>query len=67
MEPENVSKESNGYVGKLRSNLTGSFYNLYHSFDLKKGVERDLLSVSYVAAGVTGRTLDCGGRGSHGS
>jgi len=49
-------------MGKLRSNLMGSSYNLYESFQSKKGMERDLLSVSYVIGYVINRNLDYGER-----
>jgi hypothetical protein len=65
LEPENITKQSNGYIGKLYSNLMGSFYNLYDSFEPKKGIERELLSVSYVIDIMINRNLGYGERRSH--
>ena len=54
VDPNNVTTESSGYVGKLRSNVFGSFYNLYDNGDdpsmffTQKRPRINILSINYV-------------------
>lgn len=54
LEQLNLTTKSNGYIGKMRSNTFGSFFNLYDHTDLIKNPNKpktlgnNLMSISYV-------------------
>lgn len=54
VDPKNISEKSKSYVGKLRSNISGSNFNLYDhgqdpsSFRTSTNPRENLMAVNYV-------------------